>query len=69
MSGLGPGVAATGAQGLGGSKCLIGDLADVLETCLDTTPRAVPERLWVQFLLPSTEVEPRFSTFGGMLLC
>jgi hypothetical protein len=33
-----------------------------------STRRAVPERSWVQFLLPSTEVEPGFSTFGGMLV-
>jgi hypothetical protein len=28
----------------------------------------VPERSWVQSLLPTTEVEPGFSTFGGMLV-
>jgi hypothetical protein len=28
----------------------------------------MPERSWVQSLLPSTEVEPVFSTFGGMLV-
>jgi hypothetical protein len=33
-----------------------------------STRRAVPERSWVQSLLPSTEVEPGFSTFGGMLV-
>jgi hypothetical protein len=33
-----------------------------------STRGAVPERSWVQFLLPSTEVEPGFSTFGGMLV-
>jgi hypothetical protein len=37
------------------------------EICCSTRI-AVPERLWVQFLLPSTEVEPGFSTFGGMLV-
>jgi hypothetical protein len=26
----------------------------------------VPERSWVQSLLPTTEVEPGFFTFGGM---
>jgi hypothetical protein len=33
-----------------------------------STRRAVPERSWVQSLLPTTEVEPGFSTFGGMLV-
>jgi hypothetical protein len=28
----------------------------------------VPERSWVQSLLPTTEVEPGFSSFGGMLV-
>jgi hypothetical protein len=33
-----------------------------------STRRAVPEWSWVQSLLPTTEVEPGFSTFGGMLV-
>jgi hypothetical protein len=33
-----------------------------------STRRAVPERSWVHSLLPTMEVEPGFSTFGGMLV-
>jgi hypothetical protein len=33
-----------------------------------STRRVVPERSWVQSLLPTTEVEPGFFTFGGMLV-
>jgi hypothetical protein len=33
-----------------------------------STHRAVPERSWVQSLLPTTEVEPEFSTLDGMLV-
>jgi hypothetical protein len=43
-----------------------GGVAQLVERV--STRRAVPERLWIQFLLPSTEVEPGFSTFGGMLV-
>jgi hypothetical protein len=46
-----------------------GGVAQLVERVLHhSTCRAVPERSWVQFLLPSTEVEPGFSTFGGMLV-
>jgi hypothetical protein len=46
-----------------------GGVAQLVERVLYcSTRRAVPERSWVQFLLPSTEVEPGFSTFGGMLV-
>jgi hypothetical protein len=44
-------------------------VAQLVERVLyHSTRRAVPERSWVQSLLPSTEVEPGFSTFGGMLV-
>jgi hypothetical protein len=46
-----------------------GGVAELVERVLYySTHRAVPERSWVQFPLPSTEVEPGFSTFGGMLV-
>jgi hypothetical protein len=46
-----------------------GGVAQLVERVLyHSTRRAVPERSWVQFLLPSTKVEPGFSTFGGMLV-
>jgi hypothetical protein len=46
-----------------------GGVAQLVERVLyRSTRRAVPERSWVQFLLPSTEVEPEFSTFGVMLV-
>jgi hypothetical protein len=46
-----------------------GGVAQLVERVLShITRRAVPERSWVQSLLPSTEVEPGFSTFGGMLV-
>jgi hypothetical protein len=46
-----------------------GGVAQLVERVLNhSTRRAVPERSWVQSLLPSTEVEPGFSTFGGMLV-
>jgi hypothetical protein len=46
-----------------------GGVAQLVERVLyHSTRRAVPERSWVQSLLPSTEVEPGFSTFGGMLV-
>jgi hypothetical protein len=46
-----------------------GGVAQLVERVLyHRTRRAVPERSWVQALLPSTEVEPGFSTFGGMLV-
>jgi hypothetical protein len=46
-----------------------GGVAQWVERVLyHSTRRAVPERLWVQSLLPTTEVEPGFSTFGGMLV-
>jgi hypothetical protein len=46
-----------------------GGAAQLVERVLyHSTRRAVPERLWVQSLLPTTEVEPGFSTFGGMLV-
>jgi hypothetical protein len=44
-------------------------VAQLVERVLyHSTRRAVPERSWVQSLLPTTEVEPGFSTFGGMLV-
>jgi hypothetical protein len=47
----------------------LGGVAQLAERVLShSTRRAVPERSWVQSLLPSTEVEPGFSTFGGMLV-
>jgi hypothetical protein len=46
-----------------------GGVAQLVERVLyHSTRRAVPERSWVQSLLPTTEVEPGFSTFGGMLV-
>jgi hypothetical protein len=46
-----------------------GGVAQLVERVLyHSTRRAVPERSWVQPLLPTTEVEPGFSTFGGMLV-
>jgi hypothetical protein len=46
-----------------------GGVAQLVERVLyHCTRRAVPERSWVQSLLPTTEVEPGFSTFGGMLV-
>jgi hypothetical protein len=46
-----------------------GGVAQLVERVLSrSTRRAVPERSWVQSLLPTTEVEPGFSTFGGMLV-
>jgi hypothetical protein len=43
-----------------------GGVAQLVERVLyHSTRRAVPERSWVQSLLPSTEVEPGF---GGMLV-
>jgi hypothetical protein len=46
-----------------------GGVAQLVERVLyHSTRRAAPERLWVQSLLPSTEVEPGFSTFGGVLV-
>jgi hypothetical protein len=46
-----------------------GGVAQWVERVLyHSTRRAVPERSWVQSLLPTTEVEPGFSTFGGMLV-
>jgi hypothetical protein len=47
-----------------------GGVAQLVERVLyHSTCSAVPERSWVQSLqLPSTEVEPGFSTFGGMLV-
>jgi hypothetical protein len=46
-----------------------GGIAQLVERVLyHSTRRAVPERSWVQSLLPSTEVEPGFSAFGGMLV-
>jgi hypothetical protein len=46
-----------------------GGVAQLVERVLyHSTRRAVPERSWVQSLLPSTEVEPGFSTLGGMLV-
>jgi hypothetical protein len=43
-----------------------GGVAQLVERVLyHSTRRAVPERSWVR---PSTEVEPGFSTFGGMLV-
>jgi hypothetical protein len=46
-----------------------GGIAQWVERVLyHSTRRAVPERSWVQSLLPTTEVEPGFSTFGGMLV-
>jgi hypothetical protein len=48
---------------------LTGGVAQLVERVLyHSTRRAVPERSWVQSLLPTTEVEPGFSTFGGMLV-
>jgi hypothetical protein len=53
----------------GVSNPLPGGVAQLVERVLyHSTRRAVPERSWVQSLLPSTEVEPGFSTFGGMLV-
>jgi hypothetical protein len=46
-----------------------GGVAQWVERVLyHSTRGAVPERSWVQSLLPTTEVEPGFSTFGGMLV-
>jgi hypothetical protein len=46
-----------------------GGVAQWVERVLyHSTRRAVPKRSWVQSLLPTTEVEPGFSTFGGMLV-
>jgi hypothetical protein len=46
-----------------------GGVAQLVERVLyHSTRRAVPERSWVQSLLPSTEVELGFSTFVGMLV-
>jgi hypothetical protein len=46
-----------------------GGVAQLIERVLyHSTRRAVPERSWVQSLLPSTEVELGMSTFGGMLV-
>jgi hypothetical protein len=46
-----------------------GGVAQLVERVLyRSTRRAVPGRSWVQFLLPSTEGEPGFSTFGGKLV-
>jgi hypothetical protein len=46
-----------------------GGVAQLVERVLNhSTRRAVPERSWVQSLLPTTEVEPGFSTLGGMLV-
>jgi hypothetical protein len=46
-----------------------GGVAQLVERVLyHSTRRVVPERSWVQSLLPTTEVEPEFSTFGGMLV-
>jgi hypothetical protein len=46
-----------------------GGVAQLVERVLyHSTRRAVPERSRVQSLLPTTEVEPGFSTFGGMLV-
>jgi hypothetical protein len=46
-----------------------GGVAQLVERVLyHSTRGAVPERSWVQSLLPTTEVEPGFSTFGGMLV-
>jgi hypothetical protein len=46
-----------------------GGVAQLVERVLyHSTRRAVLERSWVQSLLPTTEVEPGFSTFGGMLV-
>jgi hypothetical protein len=46
-----------------------GGVAQLVERVLyHSTRRGVPERSWVQSLLPTTEVEPGFSTFGGMLV-
>jgi hypothetical protein len=51
------------------SSSLTGGVAQLVERVLyHSTRRAVPERSWVQSLLPTTEVEPGFSTFGGMLV-
>jgi hypothetical protein len=41
---------------------------NLLSSSSSSTRRAVPERSWVQSLLPTTEVEPEFSSFGGMLV-
>jgi hypothetical protein len=43
-----------------------GGVAQLVERVLYHS--TVPERSWVQSLLPTTEVEPGFSTFGGMLV-
>jgi hypothetical protein len=46
-----------------------GGVAQLVERVLyHSTRRAVPDRSWVQSLLPTTEVEPGISTFGGMLV-
>jgi hypothetical protein len=46
-----------------------GGVAQLVERVLyHSKRRAVPERSRVQSLLPTTEVEPGFSTFGGMLV-
>jgi hypothetical protein len=46
-----------------------GGVAQLVERVLyHSTRRAVPERSWVHSGLPTTEVEPGFSTFGGMLV-
>jgi hypothetical protein len=46
-----------------------GGVAQLVERVLyHSTRRAVPKRSWVQSLLPTTEVEPGFSTFGGKLV-
>jgi hypothetical protein len=46
-----------------------GGVAQLVERVLyHSTRRAVPERSWVQSPLPTTEVEPGFSTCGGMLV-
>jgi hypothetical protein len=47
---------------------LPGGVAQLVERVLyHSTRRAVPERSWVQSLLPTTEVEPGLSAFGGTL--
>jgi hypothetical protein len=43
-----------------------GGVAQLVERVLYHSTRT--KRSWVQSLLPTTEVEPGFSTFGGMLV-
>jgi hypothetical protein len=60
---------ASSSTKLGYNHPSLGGVAQSVERVLyHSTRRAVPERSWVQSPLPTTEVEPGFSTFGGMLV-